>query len=64
MQHLRERYKRTREYLHREAAKHSIDDLKILNVVTLPRSVNAKENRGNDEEVARKVEVYYANGGL
>jgi hypothetical protein len=63
MQHLRECYKRNVEDIRREAAKHSINDLKILNAVTLPRSVNTKENRGNDEEVARDVEVYYANDG-
>lgn len=64
MQQLRERYQRHREKLHRYAAEHGIEGLKISDVVTLPRSVNVTENRGNDPKLERATEMFYANGRL
>ena len=62
MQQLRERYKRSLEELHRHAAERGIEGAKILDVVTLPRSVNVTENRGNDPKLERATEMFYANG--
>ena len=62
MQQLRERYQRKREELHRHAAEHGIEGLEILDVVTLPRSVNITESRGNDPKLERATEMFYANG--
>ena len=62
MQQLRERYKRSREKLHRHAAEHGIEGLEILGVVARPRSVNVTENRGNDPKLERATEMFYANG--
>jgi len=62
MQQLRERYKRNREALHKYAANHGIEDVKILDVVTLPRSVNVTENRGYDPKLEKATEIFYANG--
>jgi hypothetical protein len=62
MQQLRERYQRRQEELHRHNAEHGMEGFKIVDVVTLPRSVNVTENRGNDPKLERATEMFYANG--
>jgi hypothetical protein len=64
MQHYRERYRRNREEFRRKIAEYSIEDCEILDVKILPRSVNVKENRGDEQELARAIELYYKNSGL
>jgi hypothetical protein len=62
MQQLRERYKRSEEELNRRVAEHGIKNMKLVDVVTVPRSVNVTENRGNDPKLERATELFYANG--
>jgi hypothetical protein len=62
MQQLRERYQRRREELHRHTAEHGMKGFEIRDVLTLPRSVNVTENRGNDPKLERATEMFYANG--
>ena len=61
-QQLRERYERSKEKLRRYAAEHGIEGVEIRDVVTIPRSVNVTENRGNDPKLERATEMFYANG--
>jgi len=62
MQQLRERHQRKREEQRRYAAEHGTKGLEILDVVIVPPSVNVTENRGNDPELERATELFYANG--
>jgi hypothetical protein len=62
MQQLRERYQRSQEELDRHAAEHGTKGWKLVDVVTLPRSVNVTENGGNDPKLERATELFYANG--
>jgi len=64
MQQIRERHQRKRKEAPKYLAEHGVKRIKILKAVVAPQSVSIKDIRGSDEEVARRIELIYANGRL
>ena len=61
MQEYRERFQKRREEFFRKTTK--ADFKGIIDFIVVPRSVDMKEIRGTDQEVATAVDRLYANDG-
>ena len=61
MQEYREYYRKRHDEIFRKVTK--ADFREILDIITVPRSVDMTEIRGTDQEVAAAIDHLYANDG-